>query len=610
MNQPIGSRSVESSGRAPGELVDRLTIDLIKAMVRRDERDAYMDEIRSVEGELRRIVGSSNMQLDSYLFSLVISLAQINLHIWLAKDLMSSEPNQFDECMKLGHQLNGLRNQLKNLINQEFSGVTESFNKSNTGTDGLGGWQMSVFAGRCVGAGDSGEVGDSCLADLLDSFSITHLKEVLLPAEKAKLAAAEYLSQAGQIDHILSERKLALSSAPLALVALIAQGNLLIWKNKDRMLEEPESYMERLAYAQDANGVRNLAKNRLMRMFGEYSTARRRASFIREEELAWYAPLLDWVAQSDGRPVYQVSLDEMISLFGMDGELPSECRDIAASRDFRFHRLDNEEQEEVWLSALKRIDSGEMWVSGPDQRDVWEKGWSENLDEYAAQGDVAALKPKFLQSKKLLRWHGRHIEPLSPDFEFDLVDVFRRWLFARAFSGVEAIYEFGCGSGQHLPVLKELYPETSLHGLDWAEASIRLIQKLNEDQEWSINAHQFNLFEPDYGLDLGDKDGVLTVGTLEQLGTNFNPFLQLLLQKQPKVVVHVESLEELYDPDLLSDYLAIKYDRARNYLSGYLTRLRELESEGEIKIERAYKVNFGSRFHDSYSYLIWRPLGS
>ena len=258
---------------------------------------------------------------------------------------------------------------------------------------------------------------------------------------------------------------------------------------------------------------------------------------------------------------------------------------------------------------VRRIVSGDFWISGGDKRPIWEQGWSENLEEYEKTKDLFALRPKFLQAKKVLRLGGEYIEPKSPHFEFDLVDVFRRWVFRKHLSGVKAIYEFGCGSCQHLPVLAELFPDKEIHGLDWAEASLKITSKLAQDKGLKIRGHRFDLFSPDPDLPLTGDCGVFTVGTLEQLGNKFEPFLQFLMKKRPAVVFHIESLTELYDESSLVDYLAKVYDRKRNYLDGYIHRLWELERERKIDLVRVQRVYFGSMFHDSYSLAVWRPRG-
>ena len=77
-----------------------------------------------------------------------------------------------------------------------------------------------------------------------------------------------------------------------------------------------------------------------------------------------------------------------------------------------------------------------------------------------------------------------------------------------------------------------------------------------------------------------------------------------MLAKRPSVVIHIETMYELYDETRLFDYAARRYLEARNWLRGYLKTLREKEDEIEILDVRR---PFGSFFHDGYSFVVWRP---
>ena len=84
-------------------------------------------------------------------------------------------------------------------------------------------------------------------------------------------------------------------------------------------------------------------------------------------------------------------------------------------------------------------------------------------------------------------------------------------------------------------------------------------------------------------------------------------FLEFLLKKSPELCVNVEGLSELYEQNYLLDYLALKYHKRRNYLDGFLTRLRELEEEEKIDIIKVHHQQFGNLFDDPHSYVIWKP---
>ena len=82
------------------------------------------------------------------------------------------------------------------------------------------------------------------------------------------------------------------------------------------------------------------------------------------------------------------------------------------------------------------------------------------------------------------------------------------------------------------------------------------------------------------------------------------------MKNSTRLVVHVEPIGELLDQNNLMDYLSLEYFKKRNYLSGYLTRLQELESRRKIQVIKAQRSHMGSFFIDGYSIIVWRPIVS
>lgn len=130
------------------ELLDRLTIDQIKEVFDSENRESYAEEMRDIEHDLDLIFRESRLKLNAGLIRLIIALAQMNLHIWEIKKIMQTEPSRFQECMKLAHQLNGLRNQIKNQIMAETGLGEPSASKTNVLTDDLSGWALSILEPR------------------------------------------------------------------------------------------------------------------------------------------------------------------------------------------------------------------------------------------------------------------------------------------------------------------------------------------------------------------------------------------------------------------------------------------------------------------------------
>ena len=305
---------------------------------------------------------------------------------------------------------------------------------------------------------------------------------------------------------------------------------------------------------------------------------------------------------------FRLKEDDFAKLFNIQKkEFPIQCRDIIRMKDFRYRKADLARRDKIITGILKKIDSNTLSVSGHSRQSQWERGWTENLKEYARTHDDYSLTPKFIRSGQPLRLNRDFIMPISNKFEFDFVDVLRRWLFSKYFRNKDVIYEFGCGSCQHLVVLSELFPEKQIIGLDWTSATVKIIKKLKQLNKINLNGRHFNLFKPDFSYKLSPNCAVFTVGTLEQLGRNFEPFLKYLRTSKVSLCLHLETIKELYDNECLLDYLALKFDDKRGYLDGFLGRLRELEKNKKVQILKVQRINFGSLYHDGYSLILWRP---
>ncbi|PIR87252.1 MAG: hypothetical protein COU11_01330 [Candidatus Harrisonbacteria bacterium CG10_big_fil_rev_8_21_14_0_10_49_15] len=600
------------------ELFDRLTVSQIKELFDEKNRQSHSDELLKIEKAIDGFFKSHPVAMNAYFIRLIIILAQINIHIWRTKEAMQSG-EKFYENTKLAHQLNGVRNKVKNLILQEANSNLGA-KKSNTDTEALDFWNVSILDGkesfnRLLGEIDQRSIfstDDSLnftLTDLIDEATISQIKEALFTGDAKKTSRNRLCELSYDINTILNEER-ALSGRLMRYIILLAQINFYVWFNKDRMQQEPEQYDKLLEQAQDLNSLRNHVRNILMDEFQEGSPAIMKSSFLDfEGNNNWYSATINSLGVGRGaESTFSLNEGDFAKMFGIKiEELPSSALKIIREKDFRYEKLKGAQRDEILLTVVKRIISGNFWVSGQDKKDIWEKGWSENLATYNKTLASEGLIPKFIQSHPALRLNGEYIRPLESDFEFNFADVYRQWAFQTFFSDVKAIYEFGCGSGQHLVSLAEVFKGRELHGLDWAESSSKIISALNKDRGWNIEAHVFDMFNPDEKVGFDKPSAVFTVGTMEQMGKNFEPFLQYLLKNKPAIVVHMETIEEFYDDSNFFDYLAHVYDNARNYLSGYLTRLKQLEKEGKITIIKAQHIPFGSMYHDSYSFVAWKP---
>ena len=301
---------------------------------------------------------------------------------------------------------------------------------------------------------------------------------------------------------------------------------------------------------------------------------------------------------------------DLAILFGTsEEELQEYCGSLIDSLDFRYRELSEGERDALILSVLEKIDSKDLSSAGSARKIDWEHGWQENLTAFVQSGfDLKMLLPKYYKKNVPVRLQRNYVMPISEDFVYNVTHVFRSWLFQRYFPAVDAVHEFGCGTAHHLAYLASIYPQKKFYGYDWSTPSQEIIKLLAQHFGWDIKGFKFDFFCPSEDIVLGKNCGVLTFGALEQTGADHDKYIDFLLKQAPEICINVECLHELYDTGYLPDYLALKYHRKRNYLSGYLTRLRELVSHGKIEIIKVHHQQFGNIFDDSHSYVIWKPL--
>ena len=305
-----------------------------------------------------------------------------------------------------------------------------------------------------------------------------------------------------------------------------------------------------------------------------------------------------------------LSIKDFANLFGADGgEISQFCGELMECLDFRYKDCSQETRERIFLDAIKKCDNAELSVSGYHRLNDWRRGWGEILHEfYNVSSDLKVLVPKDLHSNRPLRYKDNYITSISNSFEHDFAMVFRHWLFKKYFKNYRNIYEFGCGTGQNLAVVAKIFPDKRLFGMDWVPESQELLNAIAEKYRWQIEGFPFDFFKPNYELEILPNSLVYTSSALEQLGADYSNFLSYLLAKKPSLCVNVECMSELYDENRLYDYVALRYHKTRNYLDGFLTRLRELEKEKVIKIIATRRTEFGSLYHEGYMYVVWKIL--
>jgi len=279
-----------------------------------------------------------------------------------------------------------------------------------------------------------------------------------------------------------------------------------------------------------------------------------------------------------------------------------------------YRELTEEERDERLLIITRMLLNPDLGKSSEHRADEWEEGWSENLKDLEAGVDPSeALIPRYMSAKKgsikdTARLNGRLIRPVTDNFEHAMLKILLEWIFEKYMKDAPSVYEFGSGTNQHLLQLREINPDARLYGLDWAEASQKIIDNLVHKKVLeNVEGHHFDFFKPDESFEIDPEGIIYTVAALEQVGENHDKLVDYLIEKKPKLCVHLEPVAELLDETKLIDYLAVEYMERRNYLKNFLTRLRKLGEGGKITIHEARRTNVGFLFMEGYSLVVWSP---
>ena len=306
---------------------------------------------------------------------------------------------------------------------------------------------------------------------------------------------------------------------------------------------------------------------------------------------------------------YVLSEKDFADIFKTSVEnLPVLCRKVIKESNFKYKVLTGKDRESVFLRVFSTLISGSLKISGPHRKKDWENGWKENYNDFVSgQFDLQKLIPKFVKHKEVIRFRGNYILPYDSNFETNFVKVIRYYLFSKYFKKPSKIFEFGCGTGLNLVAAAELFPKKQLIGLDWAQSSCLILEKLASSLNLEIKSILFDMFHPSKEVGIDRNSAVFTIGAMEQLGSDFKQFVNYIMKKKPSICINIEVIYELHNKDDLFEYVAAAYIERRNYLHGYLAYLKKLEKDRMVKIIEITKT-FGGLYHDGYSYIVWKPI--
>ncbi|MFM1986737.1 MAG: hypothetical protein RIS18_954 [Actinomycetota bacterium] len=128
------------------ELIDRLTVTQIKLNLIPGNSEDFNSEVKKLINDINLIAKEKKIEITGELVQAIVMISQINLHIWRNKDLMQENienESQYLSYLKKAHQMNGVRNLLKNYI-LKLEGISDTSQlRSNFEMDGLE-WKLNL----------------------------------------------------------------------------------------------------------------------------------------------------------------------------------------------------------------------------------------------------------------------------------------------------------------------------------------------------------------------------------------------------------------------------------------------------------------------------------
>ena len=102
------------------ELIDRLSICILKSIFIPANKEAYTNEIADICADIDSITTEKDVKATASLIKAVLVTMLANRYIWENESKVRETGNQDVALLKLTHSVNGVRNTAKNVISSEL----------------------------------------------------------------------------------------------------------------------------------------------------------------------------------------------------------------------------------------------------------------------------------------------------------------------------------------------------------------------------------------------------------------------------------------------------------------------------------------------------------
>ncbi|EAV40866.1 hypothetical protein SIAM614_08234 [Stappia aggregata IAM 12614] len=280
-----------------------------------------------------------------------------------------------------------------------------------------------------------------------------------------------------------------------------------------------------------------------------------------------------------------------------------------AESHLRYRRPTTDERDKILLDVVGFLQDDSLKRSGAHRIDAWRKGWGEIHDRIAeASFDYDTLCPQYFKFDAF-RFDGDYALRQDKLFEFALCHAVKTTLYANYIQDGDRIVDLGTGSAANVYLLLNMFKSSQVVGADWAEPSVEITNKISTYYDGRAMGARLDMLSLEGRESLGTltDNVVLSVHSFEQLGTQWQGILKMLLEAKPKICIQIEPIYENYEDEPIFDALGRLYHNKRGYLRGYQTELMRLADANKVEILDQRRLTFGTMLHEPYGVLVWRP---
>ena len=267
----------------------------------------------------------------------------------------------------------------------------------------------------------------------------------------------------------------------------------------------------------------------------------------------------------------------------------------------QYNELNSEQYNEYYELCLEMLNK-KLEVD-------WQDDWFSVLQNLRTNNDnvKSIIRPKWFRKNAFVNIQNCLSLTETPyvDWEYQLIT--RQMLFYTHLKDMDNICEFGSGSGTNFYLINQILQDKNFILSDISVTSLKIIQELKRKLNRNNLTYSNIDIEQDIDLKLSDNTAVITTSVLEQIGDNYNNFINFILKEKPQIVINVEPIVELLDSKSGFDNVMNLYCEKRKYLTGYLTELEKLEKQKKIKIIMKKRTMVSGTFIEN-SVLIWKVL--